>query len=506
MGPTRTQMANANETPPSLRGTASRGIAAGFVQQAARVLLQLASAVVLARLLNADDFGLFAMVTPLVAFLALFQDFGLQSALIQRREVSDAQFNQFYWINLLFGAGVALVLVLAAPLVGWFYNDPRTVPLTMAWAVPTVLGALASQQFAMLTRSFKFVTLAVLDIVCVTAGFIAAVIVALFTHSYWALWVSAVVTNALWVISSTIASGWRPGKPTLRGDSNEILRMGFNITGANVLYFLMRNLDNMLIGRRWGAAPLGLYDRAYKLLLFPLQNVNAPVMRAVAPVLSRMQDDLPRLCRAYLKIAALVCLATVPGMAAALVAPNEVIGLLLGPAWLGAVPIFVWLGIAGLVQPLVNTVSWLLMAQARTEAMLHFSIAAGIVTVCAFVIGLPDGPVGVARAYAMSELFFRLPGSLWLACRKNPITGWDFGQILAPLLAAAGITLLLEDALRGLNMPVLIFLTIDVVISYTLALLFFGALPIGRAALGEAWTAAKQALNARHLRASPEAS
>ncbi len=63
-------MANADDTSPSLRGTASRGIAAGFAQQAARVLLQLASAVVLARLLGAGEFGLFAMVTPLVAFLA----------------------------------------------------------------------------------------------------------------------------------------------------------------------------------------------------------------------------------------------------------------------------------------------------------------------------------------------------------------------------------------------------------------------------------------------------
>ena len=495
-------MASANDSQPSLRGTASRGIVAGIVQQAARVLLPLASAAVLARLLSASEFGLFAMVTPLVAFLALFQDFGLQAALIQRREVSDAQINQLYWLNLAFACVVALVLLVSAPIVGWFYGDGRVAALTMAFAVPTLLGGLASQQYALLARAFRFVTLAALDVACATLGLVVAVIVGLMTHSFWALWASAVASSGLWVIASSIASGWRPSAPRLRGDTGGMLKFGINVTGANVLFFFMRNLDNVLIGKRWGAPLLGLYDRAYKLLLFPLQNVNAPVMRVVVPILSRLQDDAKRLCRAYLRVATLVCLATVPGMAAALAAPDEVVRLLLGPSWAGVGPIFVWLGIAGLAQPLMNTVSWLLTAQGRTEELLQFSVAASVVTIAAFLIGLPGGPVGVARAYALSELAFRLPASLWLACRRNPLTPFDFGALMGPLLAAAGATFAAVAALRSLHLPVILFLIADAAFAYVAAVACTSLLPQGRAALSDVLKTLRETLAARRPRLS----
>jgi PST family polysaccharide transporter len=440
------------------------------------------------------------MVTPLVAFLALFQDFGLQAALIQRREVNDAQINQLYWLNLTFACLVAAVLLVSAPIVGWFYGDARVTAPTMAFAAPAVLGGLASQQYALLARNFRFVTLAALDVACAALGFAVAVIVGLMTHSFWALWASAVASSGLWVIASTLASGWRPSAPRFRGDTAGMLTFGVNVTAANVLFFFMRNLDNVLIGKRWGAPPLGLYDRAYKLLLFPLQNVNAPVMRAVVPILSRLQDDRERLCRAYLRIVTLVCLATVPGMAAALAAPDEVVRLLLGPSWADVATIFVWLGIAGLVQPLTNTVSWLLTAQGRTGELLRFSIAASVVTIAAFLIGLPGGPIGVARAYAVSELVFRLPASLWLASRKNPIAAIDFAALMTPLLLAAAVTFAAAAALRGLHLPIIAFLIADALVAYVAAVACVYALPQGRAAIGDAIHTVQESLRARRAR------
>ena len=171
-----------------------------------------------------------------------------------------------------------------------------------------------------------------------------------------------------------------------------MLRFGANLVGFGLVNFLARNLDNVLIGCFSGAAALGYYDRAYKLLLLPLYNVNAPLSRVTVPLLSRIESDKPRLRNAFLKITSQVGLVTIPGMAALVATSGETVEILFGPGWQPVAPIFAWLGLAGLVQPITWAVTWLLVAQGRTATMFRWGAYASSTAILSFAVGLRWGP------------------------------------------------------------------------------------------------------------------
>ena len=474
------------ETPSGeLKGSAYRGAAATAVQQGVRFAVQMISLVVLARILEPADFGVYAMVLPIAAIVGLFQDMGLQDAIIQRRDVTHTQVNALYWINVTMTGVIAAALLAASPLVGALYGDPRTATLTAALAVPILVGGLAHQQYAMLARDLRFMTLAVIDIACVATGFVVAVVCALLWQSYWALWASGVASALVWTVAATLASSWRPSWPSFRAQTDGMLRFGAHVTGVTVVNFLVENVDNILIGRSWGAVALGFYDRAYKLLLFPVQNVSRPLARVAIPLLSRMQDDPERLRRAYLRILGQVNLLTVPAIAAALAAHDELVRLFLGERWAPAAALFAWLGIAALHQPTSASIEWLLRVQDRTSELLRVTVIAGLVTVAAFFVGLPGGALGVAKAFVIADCCVRLPLMVWSAGRVGSVRRLDIVQSLAPLLVAAGGTWVAVELLLAAGVGGVVLLGGAVATSYALAMIAMLAAPMGRAILFE---------------------
>jgi PST family polysaccharide transporter len=141
---------------------------------------------------------------------------------------------------------------------------------------------------------------------------------------------------------------------------------------------------------------------------------------------------------------------------------------------------------------MLNTISWLLTAQGRTEALLGASILAGIATIAAFVIGLPYGPIGVARAYAISEMGVRAPLMLWFACRRSTLTISDFAKIAAPLGAVAIATLVAAQTLRGFHIGAVALVIVVGLFAYAIALPLIGMFATGRAALAEAGRAGQR--------------
>ena len=118
-------------------------------------------------------------------------------------------------------------------------------------------------------------------------------------------------------------SGWRPGRPSFEGQFNELFHIGAGVTGFNIVNYFSRNADNLLIGRYYGAVQLGLYDRAYRLLLFPLQQMLVPLGRVMFPLLSRLQSEPERYRKAYIECVSLLMIAVQPALVFAIVYSND---------------------------------------------------------------------------------------------------------------------------------------------------------------------------------------
>ncbi|MER8841277.1 lipopolysaccharide biosynthesis protein [Mesorhizobium sp. M0913] len=467
--------------PKGYRKTAVRGAAITGIAQLLKVGLQIASTVVLSRLLQPADFGIVAMVAPIVAFVSLFQDLGLQQAIVQARDVTPEQISRLFWINLAMSCSIAVSMMVVAPLAGWFYGDSRVVLLTALWSLPLLLVAVAAQHLALLNRTLQFSAIAAIDVVSSVSALLCAILSALILHNYWALWFSVAAGTLTTAAMAWYATGWRPQDPRVRADTGQMLRFGLNLAGFNFMNFFSRNLDNVVIGKAFGPSALGFYDRSYKLLLAPLGNINAPAGRVLLPILARMRDEPQRYRDAYLRSAGLITWICVPGIAALAIVADDFVPLLLGQRWAAAAPIFAWLGVAGVCQPLGNATGWLFTTQHRTNDMFRWGIFSSSTTIASFFAGLPWGVTGVAVAYALSSLLLRQPLLLFWVGRRGPVRTSDLVSIQLPVLVSSFVCFLfmrLLDAHSDVDPFVNVVLALA--ISYSLALAVLMAIPATR--------------------------
>jgi PST family polysaccharide transporter len=419
---------------------AARSVQGGAVTLAAqglRFVIQIGSTMILARLLVPGDFGLIGMAVAVTGFIALFRDLGLSQATVQRETITHADVNALFWVNVAVSTALALLTVALAPLLGWFYGDSRVTGITMALAGGFVLGGIAVQHQALIDRQMRFTSRGMVDVISLAIGAGAGVAAAMLGAGYWSLVVQTLAMGLSAAVGFWMLSRWRPGRPAWSAAARSMLYFGGHVTGFQVVNYLGRNVDNLLIGRVWGAGPLGLYTRAYQLLMLPIRQINAPLASVGMPALGRLRSEPERYRRVYLRVLEKIALITMPGVALLIATSDWVIRLVLGPGWEGAAAIFTWLGVAALVQPAANTTGWLFISQERGRDMFRWGILGTAISVAAIAAGLPWGAVGVAAVYAVSDIVVKTPLLFWSVGRTGPVRTRDlYRALLTPALAA----------------------------------------------------------------------
>lgn len=155
--------------------TVARGASFTGAAQVIKLGCQITSVIILSRLLQPRDFGIVAMVAPVVAFVGLFQDMGLTQATVQRPQLTHELVNSLFWITMAVGAVLAMVMIAASPLIADFYLEPAVGPLIAAMSIPLLLMAVGAQHHAIITRKMQMGKLAALESSAAVAGLLAAI-------------------------------------------------------------------------------------------------------------------------------------------------------------------------------------------------------------------------------------------------------------------------------------------------------------------------------------------
>ncbi len=419
----------------NLKSRSVRGGLVTFTTQGITFFLGFLSTVVLARLLVPEDFGLIAMVTAVTRFITIFKDMGLSMATVQKENINHAQVSTLFWINLSLSLAIMLLVTALAPVIALFYNQARLTWITVSLASTFVFSGLTIQHQALLRRQMRFGSLALTQIISISIGILAAIVSALYGMGYWALVIKQLVESLTNMLAVWVACKWRPGKPVWRSGVRSMLSFGGNLTGFNLLNYFARNADNLLIGRFWGSVQLGLYAKAYGLLMLPIRQVTAPIAAVAIPALSRLQDDPVNYQRYYYRALRAIAFVTMPTIAMLAALSEEVIEIVLGNRWIGAAAIFKVLAFAALLQPVVNPVGWVFVSLGQTDRQLRWALFAAPITVISFIIGLPWGAYGIAFSYMICNLTVLAFPALWWSFRFSPINikGW-LEAIYRPLI------------------------------------------------------------------------
>ena len=407
-----------------------RGGVARLASQVASLALRTAAIVVLARLLDPKDFGLVGMVTAFTGALGWFRDFGLSAAAVQRIDITPAQHSTLFWINVLFGALLALVTLAAAPAIAAFYQEPRLVWVAALLGTAFLFNAVGIQHSALLQRQMRFTAMAVIGLVSLTAGTAVGIGGAAIGYGYWALVASSVITPLVASIGFWLSTGWVPGMPRRRVGIRSMMYFGGTLTLNGIVAYIGFNADKVLIGRFLGVDAIGIYGRGFALASMPTDNFTSAVGEVAFSALSRLQDDPARLRSYFLKGFSFVLGLTLPITIACTLFADDVVLVLLGPKWQGSTEIVRLLAPTIAVMAVINPMGWLISSLGLVRRSLKIALVFTPLMVLGCVLGLQYGAAGVAFAYSAVMLLWMVPHVAW--CVHG--TAISFRDVLATVI------------------------------------------------------------------------
>ena len=445
------------------------------------------STIVLARILSPDDYGIIAMVLAIMGFAGLFRELGLSSAAIQNQNLTPELQSNLFWLNLLIGLALSLITYLSAPLVALFYAKPELTIVTQILSITFVVGSLSTQHSADLTKNLKFGKRAAATIGGSLATLICSIYLALNDYGYWALVWSNILGTATASILLIVFSRIPISLPSRESGVRSAIGFGINVTSADLVNYFHRNLDNILIGKVWGATSLGFYSRAYSLLLFPVHAIRTPVNSVAFPIFSKLQQPPQDLRGAFLKVVLCLGCLTMPITAFLFGNSGLIIELVLGSQWLKSAEIFSFLAIAAFTQPVTGMLGSLLLSLSKTRTFLKCSTINAISLSLCFLAGLPWGATGVAAAYAIGNYLILYP---WLkqAFKDTPVSLGQFTSACLPPALSSLIALgamLLANSERVFSNSIAI-ISINLLIFGTVFFIILSFHRTGREAIKEA--------------------
>jgi O-antigen/teichoic acid export membrane protein len=415
-----------------------RGGFARLAAQGANFAVNFGALMVMARLLGPADYGLVGMVTAVTGVLSLFRDFGLSAAAVQRPVLSDEEASTLFWINVLIGAGLALLGVAMAPAVAIFYHDSRLVAVTVVMAAGFLFNSAGIQHGAHLQREMRFTALAIIYAAGAVVSAAIGISAALAGFGYWAL-VAVNVTNPLVItVGCWMNARWIPRLPRKLVGVHSMIRFGGTLTLNGLVAYVAYNLEKILLGRFWGAAALGIYGRAYNLINIPTSNLNSAAGEVTFSALSRLQAEPARLRSYFLKAYSLVLALTLPVTVIFALFSRDVILLVLGPKWSAAAPILRLLAPTILIFAVINPLGWLMYSVGLVARSLKIALVFAPLIIMGYVIGLPYGPKGVALTYSAVMILWVLP-HIALCVYGTPVSFWDVLRTSAKPLASAAV-------------------------------------------------------------------
>lgn len=378
----------------SIRGAASLQFASKY----SSILIQLLITAVLARLITPGDFGVLAIVVVFSNFFMLFSDMGIGVAVIQFRDLEERGLGALFVFSLFLAVILALLFCAASFAIAWFYHDSRIVPLCCLASLALLFTTFNMVPNGLMLRDRQFLSIGLRLVASTLVSGCVAIVLAYCGFGAYAL-VIQIVCSAAFVFLWNIIK--RPIR-CLNVHFIKPLREVFSYSAFQLAFMFLnyfsRNLDNLAIGKLFGDASLGFYDKAYKLTTYPLNSLSSVVASVVQPFMAEHQDDLDRIFHCWKKIAKGLSLVGVPISLVLICAPYEITEIMYGPQWGESAPLLAVLAVSVYIQLVFNPSAAFFQSIGRTDLMFRAGLINAFLTVLGLGIGILSGDLLMAAA------------------------------------------------------------------------------------------------------------
>lgn len=353
-----------------------------------KVILSVVVNAILARILSAEDYGIVSIITVFSTFFITFSDMGFGAAIIQRKDLTENEISDIFSLTVYISFALMLIFAVVSFPIALFYKDRVYISLGILLSVSLLFSALNMVPNGILNRDKKFVSIAVRTVVVYAGAAIVTVALALLGFRYYALVIQSILTSFL-----TFVWNYKTTRPVfhLRFNKASIQKV-MNYSGFqfafNVVNYFSRNLDNLLTGKFMGNAELGYYNKAYTLMLYPVNNLAGVVSPVLHPLLSDYQNEKNIIYKKYMKVVKLLGCIGIFVAPYCYLAANEIVHILYGSGWNQSVACFRLLSIAIVTQIINASAGGVFQAIGNTKLLFINSCINTVITIIAIFIGV----------------------------------------------------------------------------------------------------------------------
>ncbi|MEH6383034.1 MAG: MOP flippase family protein [Colwellia sp.] len=458
----------------NLKNQAIDGAKWTLLSTGVRTTLQLIQLLILARFLSAEDFGVVAIVMVVIGFSQLFMDMGISNAIIHKQNITDKQLSSLYWLNILSGLVMSLIVFMSSSFVASFYNEDAIKPLIQLLSLSFFISAIGNQYRILLIKGMNFNTLSKVEVITAIVSFICTVTFAVQGLGAYSLVFGALVNVS---ISNSLffMIGIRTHKPKLEYHHEEIkyfLKFGLYQMGQNSIVYFNNQFDIILIGKLLGAEVLGIYSLTKQLVMRPSQVINPVVTKVTFPIMSKIQGDLIRLKFVYLKIINYLSSINFPIYILMFILATELVPFVLGEKWEGSIPIFQVLAIYAMLRSTTNPAGTLLLSRGRADIGFWWSLGEFSLMPLIIYIGSHWGILGVSISLLIFQIMMLLSNWFFIVKKMCEASFVEYFSVqLKPLIAVFFSMLFVYLIMNNIELNYLIRIVIFSITSLSLYLI-----------------------------------
>lgn len=350
-----------------------------------RQVLLLAFTIVLARILTPQQFGVVALLTLFVGISQALVEGGLGSALVQSPKLTQTDISTVFWLQIGLGALLALVMAALGPLLAIGFDEPLLAPMAAAFGVNILISAPASVQTALATKALNFRIPVVVALVSQLVAGVAAVVAALQHAGAWAIVIQSVVASALTTVLLWVCLPWRPSFAFSRQSARRLFSFGIFVTGAGILGEIENRSGSLFVGKAFGTADAGQYQRAMGLQVILARTLSGVVTKVAFPAFAAVQNDSARLISALREAIYVNLVVTGPIMWGTALVSLPLVKMAFGDVWAPSAPALAAFCLAGGFYPIfaVSTKAQRAVGRSRQVFWIYAVRALGTVAVIA---------------------------------------------------------------------------------------------------------------------------
>lgn len=411
--------------------------------------LQFVVNLILARLLIPADFGAIGILAIFIVVSQVLIDSGFSSALIQKKEPSQVDFSTIFFWNISFSLILYFILFLSAPAISHFFEIPVLSGVLRCIGLNLIISSIYGIQRIRLQKKLEFQKIAVSNLCSYTIGSVVAVILAYNNGGVWSLVAMQIIYGCMYILILWILTRWHPSLIFSIDTIKKLFGFGGYIMAAGLLQEICKNLQGVIIGKRFSATQMGYYSQAYKLDQITSYSIPQVIVQVMYPVYASIQDERNRLIEMLLMNIRVIAFIIFPMLALLIIIGDPLILKLYGKEWLQSAPYFKVLCVGGFFACLQNINFYAVAAVGKSKQLFFWSFYKWGFLLIALLIGMFFGMYGILWAMVLSNLNIYITNA-FLASRHVGLRMSNQFCSLIPILASTALAFIVAYVMNKL--------------------------------------------------------